>query len=83
MSDKKTIVLSRPIKVNGVDTAKLEMREPIVADQLAASKASGGDQAKAEVILVANVCMISPADLEQMPLCDYKKVQAAFLEFVG
>lgn len=76
------IQLTKPIKIDGVDVKTLRMREPTVADQLASQKASG-DQAEQELTFIANLCQIAPTDLHQLTLRDYKKVQAAFLGFIG
>lgn len=74
------ITLSKPIKVDGAEIKVLRMREPTVADQLAMDK-SGGSAAEQEITLVANLCQVAPADLHQLTLRDYKKVQAALVGF--
>lgn len=76
------IQLAKAIKIDGVDVKTLRMREPTVADQLVAQKASG-DQAEQELAFIANLCQVAPGDLHQLTLRDYKKVQAAFLGFIG
>lgn len=75
------IALSKALKIDGADIKVLRMREPTVADQLAAQKASGSD-AEQEMAMIANLCQVAPADLHQLTLRDYKKVQAAFLGFI-
>lgn len=76
------IQLTKAIKIDGVDVKTLRMREPTVADQLASQKA-GGDQAEQELAFIANLCQVAPIDLHQLTLRDYKKVQTAFLGFIG
>lgn len=75
------IALSKPIKIDGADVKALRMREPTVADQLAMDKIGGGDAEK-ELGMLAALCMVTPKDLEQLTLRDYKKAQAAFLAFI-
>lgn len=74
------VELSRPIDVDGKQVQVLHMREPIVADQLALEQMKGSDANK-EVTLFANLCQISPDDLRQMSLRDYRKLQQAFAGF--
>lgn len=76
------IELSKALDVDGVKVTKLRMREPTVADQLASEEMAGGEAVK-EIAMLANLCEISPADIKQLTLRDYKKVQAAFLGFIG
>lgn len=74
------VELSRAIDVDGKQVQVLHMREPIVADQLALEQMKGSDANK-EVTLFANLCQISPDDLRQMSLRDYRKLQQAFAGF--
>ena len=75
------IPLSKPIKIGGAETSALRMREPTGADQLAMDK-TGGSDADKELGMIANLCMVTPSDLHQLTLRDYKKVQAAFTGFI-
>lgn len=85
MSDKNSgsvaITLSKAISVSGASVKALTMREPTVADQLAATKA-GTDSAEQELAMIANLCGLAPTDLHQLTLKDYKRVQGAFLGFL-
>lgn len=80
--DFKDIQLSKPITLDGAKVSALRMREPTVKDQLAAQKVQGGDEEK-EIAFIANLCQVNPADLHQLTLKDYKKVQAAFVDFLS
>lgn len=88
MSDKKTdqgyvdVELSRPMAIDGAQVKALRMREPTVADQLASEEMKGSDSAK-EIAMLANLCEVSPDDIKRLTLKDYKKLQAAFLGFIG
>lgn len=76
------VKLSRPIKANGVEVSELRMREPVVNDQLVMEEMSGSDALK-ELAMIANLCQVAPDDLKQLTLRDYKKVQKAFVGFIG
>lgn len=80
MTDTVKIELSRPLDIDGAKVSTLTMREPTVADQLAASE-GGGSDAVQEINLVANLCQVTPADIKKLPLRDYKKVQGALVGF--
>lgn len=82
MDDFVTIDLIKPITVDGSEVKALRMREPTVGDQLAMEK-SGGTDSEKEVGMIAMLCMIAPADVNKLKLRDYKKVQAAFVSFLG
>ena len=71
------IKLSTPIKVDGVAVDTLEMREPLVEDNLAALS-SGKSQAAFEVDLFASLCGVPPAEFRKMTFKDYKRVQNAY-----
>lgn len=76
------VELSRPLEIDGAKVTKLRMREPTVADQLASEEMKGSDSAK-EIAMLANLCQIAPDDIKRLPLKDYKRLQAAFLGFLG
>lgn len=82
VEDYQDITLNKAITVSGAEVKTLRMREPTVADQLAMDKA-GGSEAEQEIALVANLCQVSPADLHQLTLRDYKKVQGALVNFTA
>lgn len=86
MGDKENtsavdIGLSKAIMIDGASVKALRMREPTVSDQLAVDK-MGGSDAEKEIATLAALCMVAPADLHQLTLRDYKKVQAAYLGFL-
>ena len=76
------VELSRPMTIDGAQVKALRMREPTVADQLASEEMKGSDSAK-EIAMLANLCEVSPDDIKRLTLKDYKKLQAAFLGFLG
>lgn len=75
------IKLARAIKIDGASVTALRMREPTVQDQLASAEHKGTDAQK-ELALVANLCQVSPDDLKQLTLKDYKQVQRALVGFL-
>ena len=42
----------------------------------------GRDSAK-EIAMFANLCEVSPDDIKRLTLRDYKKLQVAFMDFIG
>jgi hypothetical protein len=74
------IKLLTPIEVDGAKVTGLRMREPRVKDQLVSQEIKGSDAEK-ELAMMANLCEVSPDDLKQLTLRDYKQVQKVFLGF--
>lgn len=83
MSEGKTqITLRKPINVMGAQVSVVEMREPTVADQLAADAMKGSDAEK-EIAIIANLCDLAPGDIKLMTMRDYKSLQQAYVGFLG
>lgn len=93
MSEKKTpadyvverdgfaeVTLSRPAKINGVETAVLKLREPTAGD-LERFQESKGSDARREVEAFANLCEASPDDIRNLPVRDYSRLQAGYALF--
>lgn len=78
----KTITLSKPVTINGTSVTELRMREPKVKDMRIARKGTP-DDADQEIALFANLCEVRPADIDELSLVDYKKIQEAFQDFTG
>jgi hypothetical protein len=80
--NSKTIALTTPLKTkDGRTLESLSMREPKVRDMRIAQKA--GDAADQEITMFANLCEVTAADLDELNLPDYAKVQSAFRDFSG
>jgi len=75
------ITLSREFDIGGTKTTALRMREPTVKDQRAAFKQSDNENDR-ELAMFANLCEISPGELERLPLRDFAVLQDAFLGFI-
>ena len=88
MAEKKSdqgyidIPLSRPMNIDGAQIKVLRMREPTVADQLVSEEMKGSDSAK-EIAMFANLCEVATDDIKRLTLKDYKKLQVAFMDFIG
>ena len=85
MSSKKhsvEIALDFPIKIEGVECSRLTIRRPKVGDMIAAEEgAKGRGEMESEILTFANLCMVSPAEIRDLDLADYKKLQKAFSGF--
>lgn len=75
------IKLSSPMTIAGAEVKALRMREPTVADQLASEEVKGSDAAR-EIAMFANLCEVSPDEIKQLTLKDYRAVQKAFAGFL-
>lgn len=76
------IVLDYPIKIEGVEVSKLTLRRPKVGDVLAAEEqAKGKGEKETEILTFANLCQVTPAEIRELDLGDYKKLQEAFSGF--
>lgn len=76
------VTMSRPVSVGGAKLAVLRMREPLVRDQKVIQK-SDGDDAEKESLLFANLCDLVPSDMDEMPVKDYLRLQAAYNSFMS
>ena len=78
---KVEVALKSGLKVDGVQVSSLTMREPEVADQLAAF-AFKGSEPEREVLLFANLCNVSPDQIKSLKMRDYNRLQAAYRGFI-
>lgn len=78
--DYVDVELSRPLEIDGTKVSKLRMREPTVGDQIAVQKMKGDDTDK-ELAMMANLCEITPEDVQKLTLRDFRRLQEAFLGF--
>jgi hypothetical protein len=73
------ITLKFPLE-NG--TNSLTMRPPRVRDQLAADKTPGGDGDK-EIMMFANLCEVTPNEISDLYMSDYRQLQKVFKDFLS
>lgn len=76
------IVLNYPVDVAGQKYSELHMRRPKVRDHLVADRSSGGNAEK-EVKLLANLCEVAPAVIEELDAADYQTLQGVYGGFLS
>ncbi len=81
LDQTKTISLTFPITVEGVEVRSLLLRRPKVKDQLAAQ--SGGSEMEREIHLFANLTEQTPETIQDLDLKDYQSLQEAFTSFLS
>jgi phage FluMu protein gp41 len=77
-----TVTLAAGIDISGARVKVVTMREPTVADQIAAQEIKGTAAAQ-EVALIANLAQITPDEVKGMTLRDYRRVQEALVGFTA
>lgn len=75
-----TIQLAYPVQAEGRELTQLRLRRPKVRDELAAQR-PGGSDAERELRLLANLCEVAPATLEDLDMADYLRLQEAYKGF--
>ena len=75
-----TIELDYPIQIHGTEVRSFQMRRPKVKDQVLAGKMGGTDEEK-EIRLFANLCEVTPENIEDLDVCDYKQIVEAYKGF--
>ena len=78
----ETISLEYPIEANGVTVNSLNLRRPTIGDLLK-SAADGRSNREAEIHLFADLCGISPEDIQRIDLKDFFKLQEALGKMRG
>jgi phage FluMu protein gp41 len=74
------VTLRRAYDLAGTKTSSVRMREPTVADQLAASEMTGSD-ARREIQTMSNLCGLAPDEIMTLSSPDYARLQAAYTNF--
>ncbi len=67
------IDLEYPITVDGVEVSSLVMRRSTVADQLVFEDGKGSE-AHRTVLMMANLCDVSPGSIKQLDVVDFEKL---------
>lgn len=78
-SATETIALDFPIKVGGIETASITVRRPLVRDMLKAR--NNKNEAQAEMHLFADLCQITPDEVQTLDWADYAKIQEVLRGF--
>lgn len=76
-----SVDLIRGLEISGAKVTQLKLREPTLDDQLASQKV--GENADAEVALIANLAEIAPDELRAAKMRDYARLQEALGFFYG
>lgn len=76
------IALDYPVTIDGTEVSVLHMRRPKVADTFLAQKSTKPDAEK-ELDLFANLCEVSPADIQKLDMMDYLKLQEQYGNFMA
>lgn len=76
------IDLEYPVEVDGVQVSTLAMRRPTVADQLAFEEGKG-TEAKKTVHMMAALCDVPPATIQQLDIVDFQKLANVMAGFTG
>jgi hypothetical protein len=76
------IALDFPVTISGVEVKHIIMRRPKVRDEVAFTK-SKGDDADKTLMLIANLCEVTPEDLMELDSADFKKLEEQFQDFKG
>ncbi|WP_320055619.1 phage tail assembly protein [Desulfuromonas thiophila] len=74
--------LAQPVVVAGNETTELTMRRMKVRDRLVVEKLGGSDIEK-EVQLIANLCDVSRAVIEELDMQDYLRLQERYTSFLS
>ena len=74
------IELHRPATFGGQKQTHVTMREPCVGDMKRVQNHKGGEADK-EIFAIANLCEITPEEVEKLTLRNMSRVQAAFALF--
>lgn len=81
-ADGATITLSKASLFNGVTQDRLTLSSPTVSQVRRASQAGNGDDEQRELILLASLAQVSVAELEELRLKDYQRLQVAYFRLV-
>lgn len=76
------IKLDFPVSVDGIDYQKLTMRRPKTKDSIKAAKFRGHDADKG-ILLLADLCNVSPDVIEELDEIDAQKLGAQLEAFRG
>ncbi|MEI4262777.1 phage tail assembly protein [Roseovarius sp. D0-M9] len=70
-----TVELSRGVDIAGAHVTSIKLREPSLDDQLVSQKI--GNNAEAEVALIANLAEVAPEELRGVKMRDFIRLQEA------
>ena len=77
-----TVRLDWPVRAEGRTVSSLTMRRPKVRDERDAKRVAE-DEGDQEIALLANLCEVAPSTIHELDMVDYRKLQEAFVGFMG
>lgn len=79
-----TITLHTGYSPAGTDARvkEIEMREPMVKDQLIARKQGNGDDGEMETALLSSLTSLTPEEIMSLTARDYKRIQDGYNFFM-
>lgn len=77
--DQALITLSVPTLINGVQVDSLSMASPTIRQDRAALAQANDSESRYELLLFASLCQTGEADLGQLEVRDYRRLQAAYV----
>lgn len=78
---KKVDFSDFPLMIDGTEVKSVIMREPEVGDQLAVDHIQSAG--KSEVAIIANLCELSPENIERFKMRQYGRLQDAYQAFMS
>src|SRR5450830_123145 len=79
------IDLIKPLIINGVQVLVLQMRRPVLVNQIAMRKQSAAQKWTGEeedIFMYASLCGVTPADLMQLDMADYLELCRVYGNFL-
>jgi len=70
-----------PLMIDGTEVKSVNMREPMVDDQLAVDHIP--TQGRSEVTLIANLCELAPDAIGSLKMRQYGRLQDAYRAFMS
>lgn len=77
------VVLDEAISFDGANTFVVRVRNPRMSDYKAARKLAGGDDEATQAFLLASATQLTPEQLDNMLVSDFKRLSEALNSFLG
>lgn len=76
-----TVTLDYAISIDGVETTFINIRRPKVKDFIIWSREK--DDAKKEILMISNLANLTPEEVGELDLKDYKKIADTIADFLS
>lgn len=80
--ERRAVMFDKGFLRAGARVTSVGMREPTVADQIAAERA-GKSAAEQEIALIGNLCELTPDEVASLSMRDYRRLQEALVDFTS